>query len=1696
MRIEKCSFCGAPIYPGHGQVFVRNDCKIFRFCASKCRKNFGMKRNPMKLKWTKTFRKANGKELAVDSTMDFEQRRNTPVKYNRELLHDTLKVMKRVEHVKQRRQEDLWNKRMERVRLQEKREAAAALRHNIDWVEDIEVKHAARDDLLSIQQEKEAKKAQRREAAKKRHQKQRQAEKAAGMSSLRSVKNADMEDFLMLVTKNSNTHVLALFLLAVFPIVQGKRRLYAAACRRYLMVKTRSQLLRESSEGSLVAPAEGKEAAEPEQLGRGCRVRRQTQSLDDQYLQELYSKQKNNNGDEQFVIHGRYPQREAASRALSSLRETMEALSEDSNSQKFVFRHHPELMIGGGQTEDTSSSSSSESEEDVPKPKKSTRGLRTQRIPAGVSRDVAGEKRKRLDDSSSSISDVSLRQETDAHSSGEEFLSLSDESEEEENPQENFHNATMCAKESVSKNVDINHYLPLVIGEKNHKKSIKKTIDRRFRRLFIAEKRIQRDGGEGSTEGSSGGYGDISPLSVDPSVTFDSVGGLPEHIVTLREMVLFPLLYPQLLTRFSLRPPRGVLFVGPPGTGKTLMARALANEGSRSISPKITFFMRKGADLLSKWVGESERQLSLLFEEAKAKKPSIIFFDEIDGLAPVRHAKTEQSHAALVATFLALMDGLEDRGQVVVIGATNRPDTIDPALRRPGRFDRELLFPYPSASARKHVLSIVSAGMLPEGPSRAELIDDLVSMTEGFSGADLKALCVEASLNRLRCSFPQLYTTSKKLVLPEVDGGLHVSREDFFVAARRIQPSIHRGAAMSQCGVLEDSWAFLLRRTRDDILDFLARSWPTAEKVVREACVNCEDTFAAVRKLTSFPVPYERTPFFLLIEGGGENPSDQYTLALNAARCVSKGFPSFNVLGAHMFHLRIDFDLNASPEDPPDTFTCGHIFQFVMWLKRCSPCIVILQGVEDWLMLHKFSGEESASSELAEMHTEVREAWAYYTGLLAPAEVLFLVPCCSSTRVTDGLLANKFSFSHGTQQIPHAVVEVPTRVPAPQLLGLVQYMLRIFLASLLRRATKMNEVHLQEDTSPSLEIKNSFTTVPQSQRSELLSLWRKVEYRRLQLRHVLSKWVTQYVTSGKYRILHDADLDFSENDPLWKSWRHHTVGRRIGLNDILDKVEQHQYVCLSQYYEDIDMLVRNIRSFFRSRSPADQRYRLKALDLKENVVLGLFKINRCIVRFCEDHKDFKEPHFSSDDDESHPQTEDVTSQEGGRRYEPAKPRKPRVYWGKRRRRHKARRVETPAADEMVELPVKVEEGENVVEHLDTINGNQDAVNEREEVVIEPVAPAPSPSAEDEKKEKDNYVNTAAQLDQLVVMLAPHSVLETHAIYTRTMQLLQERVASEYVNGSTVSRDEEVLEILRNLVSQSCGAARNETESKKKIGLPMSSLASQIRELFELHKCGALTETEFSQAKAALIAGQASSTPSSSATGGGENRCAKKTEIFQNPRSPVPVAGSSRIAQRMTLDIRVEEAFQAIDSKGELEYFVSCFTSDFAGDFLNSAMKSLRVLQTVLVNLRDSPNREEFQRLKLTNKVVVQSIVREKGALEFLLFYGGALEVGSDDNTYEQLNLKGVHVEAALAMLQRVTQQFEMIKEHREAERVKRAEKNTQFAIQREQRRVQRSETFGGEPSKKSKEDLQDGSISRVPISEALEHITGRRRFPS
>jgi SpoVK/Ycf46/Vps4 family AAA+-type ATPase len=321
---------------------------------------------------------------------------------------------------------------------------------------------------------------------------------------------------------------------------------------------------------------------------------------------------------------------------------------------------------------------------------------------------------------------------------------------------------------------------------------------------------------------------EITPVVVDPSVTFDQVGGLDGYVRALKEMVFLPLTYPELFERFSLSPPRGVLLHGPPGTGKTLLVRALAAHSARASGTRVAFFMRKGADLLSKWVGEAERQLRLLFEEAARQQPSIIFFDEIDGLAPVRSSRQDQIHNSIVSTLLALMDGLDARGRVVVVGATNRPDALDGALRRPGRFDRELAFPLPNRAARAQILRIhtrawrrgreqqqqeeqqdaAAAGAIVPAPDAAttapattqppplvpaRLIDELAALTPGYCGADLKALCTEAALHAVRRRYPQVYSADAKLA--GVDPRrVAVGRADFLAALAAIVPASHRSA--------------------------------------------------------------------------------------------------------------------------------------------------------------------------------------------------------------------------------------------------------------------------------------------------------------------------------------------------------------------------------------------------------------------------------------------------------------------------------------------------------------------------------------------------------------------------------------------------------------------------------------------------------------------------------------------------------------------------------------------------------------------------------------------------------------------------------------------------------------------------------------------------------------------------------------
>ncbi|KAH9508111.1 ATPase AAA domain-containing protein 2B [Bulinus truncatus] len=286
---------------------------------------------------------------------------------------------------------------------------------------------------------------------------------------------------------------------------------------------------------------------------------------------------------------------------------------------------------------------------------------------------------------------------------------------------------------------------------------------------------------------SGSSLADVEPMKIDKNITFSSIGGLNKHIQALKEMVVFPLLYDKVFQRFNVDPPRGVLFYGPPGTGKTLVARALANECSKG-DRRVAFFMRKGADCLSKWVGESERQLRILFDQAYKFRPSIIFFDEIDGLAPVRSSRQDQIHSSIVSTLLALMDGLDNRGEIVVIGATNRIDSLDPALRRPGRFDREFFFPLPSFEARKQILKIHTDSWTPK--LNDHFISELAEKCVGYCGADLKSLCTEAAMLALRRRYPQIYMTNEALQIDVTS--INISARDFFDAVNNIIPTAQR----------------------------------------------------------------------------------------------------------------------------------------------------------------------------------------------------------------------------------------------------------------------------------------------------------------------------------------------------------------------------------------------------------------------------------------------------------------------------------------------------------------------------------------------------------------------------------------------------------------------------------------------------------------------------------------------------------------------------------------------------------------------------------------------------------------------------------------------------------------------------------------------------------------------------------------
>jgi len=264
-----------------------------------------------------------------------------------------------------------------------------------------------------------------------------------------------------------------------------------------------------------------------------------------------------------------------------------------------------------------------------------------------------------------------------------------------------------------------------------------------------------------------------------PKVTYEDIGGLGDEVKRVREMIELPLRHPELFERLGVEAPKGVLLHGPPGTGKTLLAKAVAGETNAN------FVSIGGPEIMSKFYGESEERLRDIFKQAQENAPTIIFIDEIDSIAPKREEVTGETERRVVAQLLSLMDGLEPRVKVVVIGATNRPNALDPALRRPGRFDREIEINPPNRDGRLDILQIHTRGMPLEDDVSLENLADL---THGYVGADLSALTREAAMHAIRRILPELDLDIEQIPV-DVLMNLTVTREDFISALREMQPS-------------------------------------------------------------------------------------------------------------------------------------------------------------------------------------------------------------------------------------------------------------------------------------------------------------------------------------------------------------------------------------------------------------------------------------------------------------------------------------------------------------------------------------------------------------------------------------------------------------------------------------------------------------------------------------------------------------------------------------------------------------------------------------------------------------------------------------------------------------------------------------------------------------------------------------------
>src|SRR5947209_8158014 len=302
-----------------------------------------------------------------------------------------------------------------------------------------------------------------------------------------------------------------------------------------------------------------------------------------------------------------------------------------------------------------------------------------------------------------------------------------------------------------------------------------------------------------------------------PRVTYDELGGLKKEVQKIREMVELPMRHPELFEKLGVEAPKGVLLYGPPGTGKTLLAKAVAGETNSH------FISLSGPEIIGKFYGESEERLREIFKQAEEGAPSIIFIDEIDSIAPKREEVTGEVEKRIVSQLLTLMDGMKSRGKVVVIAATNRPDSLDPAIRRPGRFDREIEIGIPDEQGRKEILDIHTRGM----PIDAKVnLDQFAKVTHGFVGADLESLAKEAAMRSLRRILPDI-DLEKEKIPNEILQKIIITEEDFKDALKEVRPSALREVLVQVPNVTWDDVGGL-EQLKEELHE--AVEWPLKHK--------------------------------------------------------------------------------------------------------------------------------------------------------------------------------------------------------------------------------------------------------------------------------------------------------------------------------------------------------------------------------------------------------------------------------------------------------------------------------------------------------------------------------------------------------------------------------------------------------------------------------------------------------------------------------------------------------------------------------------------------------------------------------------------------------------------------------------------------------------------------------------------------